>query len=133
MASWRSCGYFSALAAALLLGCNRKYDAVPVKGTLTYEGQPVSGMVVRFEPTVGRPSDSFTDANGAFDMNYTIDRMGVEVDTHKVTAFWPPTDDKANAKPPPLQQKVLADFKQHGPLEVKIEKPQRNFEIKLPR
>jgi hypothetical protein len=128
-----TCGCCLAMFAAMLLGCNKKYDIVPLKGTLTYDGQPVPDMIVRFEPSVGRPSDSFTDANGSFDMSYTIDRMGVEVDTHKVTVFWPPTDDKANAKPPPLQQKVLADFKTHGPLEVTIEKPQSNFEIKLPR
>ena len=126
-------GFCLAMFVSTAVGCSKRYDIVPVKGTLTYDGQPVPDMIVRFEPAVGRPSDSFTDSSGSFDMSYTMDQMGVEVDTHKVTVFWPPTDDKALAKPPPLQQKVLADFKKHGPLEVTIEKPQSNFEIKLPR
>jgi hypothetical protein len=133
MTSWGKCGCCLVMAATVILGCSKKYDIVPVRGHLTYEGQPVSGLIVRFEPTVGRPSDSFTDESGSFDMSYTIDRMGVEVDSHKVMVIWPPTDGKANAKPSPLQQKVLADFKTHGPLDVTIDKPQSNFEIKLPR
>jgi len=131
--SWQSCKCCLVVVTTIVLGCNKKYDVVPLKGHLTYEGEPVPGLIVRFEPSVGRPSDSFTDENGTFDMSYTIDRMGVEVDTHKVTVIWPPTDGKANARPSSLQQKALADFKTHGPLEVTISKPDSNFEIKLPR
>jgi hypothetical protein len=36
-------------------------------------------------------------------------------------------------KPSRLQRDVLADFQKHGPIKVTIDKPQRNFEIKLPR
>jgi hypothetical protein len=133
MANWRTWAHCLAVFATIFLGCNKKYDIVPLKGTLTYDGQPVPDLIVRFEPAVGRPSDSFTDANGSFDMSYTIDRMGVEVDSHKVTVIWPPKDGQANSKPSALQQKVLADFKTHGPLDVTIDKPQSNFEIKLPR
>ena len=121
------------MTATMMLGCSKKYDIVPVKGHLTYEGQPVPGLIVRFEPSVGRPSDSFTDESGAFDMIYPIDRMGVEVDSHNVSVIWPPTDGKANAKPTALQQQALADMKAHGPLEVTIDKPLSDFEIKLPR
>jgi hypothetical protein len=116
-----------------ILGCNSKYDVVSVKGKVTYDGQPVPDMIVRFEPVVGRPSDSFTAADGSFDMSYTLDRMGVEVDSHKVTVIWASPTDAPGAKPTEIQKKVLANFKEKGPIEVKIEKPQPNFEIKLPR
>jgi len=121
------------LLGCAVAGCNPRYDVVPVKGRLTYDGQGVSDMIVRFEPSVGRPSDSFTAADGSFDMCYTLDRMGVEVDTHRVTVIWAPPDERPGLKPSELQQKVLADFKNKGPLEVKVERPLRDFEIKLPR
>lgn len=116
-----------------ILGCNSKYDIVSVKGKVTYDGQPVPDMIVRFEPAVGRPSDSFTAADGSFNMGYTLDRMGVEVDSHEVTVIWASPTDAPGAKPTEIQKKVLADFKENGPIEVKVEKPQPNFEIALPR
>jgi hypothetical protein len=114
-------------------GCGSKYDIVPVKGHLTYDGQPVPDMIVRFEPQVGRPSDSFTAADGSFDMSYSLDRMGVEVDSHKVTVIWASPTDAPGAKPTEIQKKVLADFKEKGPIEIVIEKPLPKFDIKLPR
>ncbi len=128
----------SAMVLLILLGftfvgCNSKYDVVSVRGKLTYDGQPVPDMIVRFEPEVGRPSDSFTAADGSFDMGYTLDRMGVEVDSHKVTVIWASPTDAPGAKPTEIQKKVLANFKEKGPIEIKIEKPLSNFDIKLPR
>lgn len=124
---------FAFLLGGVIVGCKSKYDVVSVKGKLTFDGQPVPDLIVRFEPEVGRPSDSFTAADGSFDMSYSLDRMGVEVDSHKVTVIWASPTDAPGAKPTELQKKVLADFKEKGPIEVKIEKPQPNFDIKLPR
>ena len=121
------------LAMLAALGCSKKYDIVPVHGALTYEGQPVPGMIVRFTPAAGRFSDALTSADGSFDMTYTLDTLGVEVDSHEITVIWSPPTEAGGAKPPDVQSKVLADFKKHGPIAVKIEKPQKNFEIKLPR
>jgi hypothetical protein len=124
---------FALLLGCAIIGCKTNYDVVSVKGKVTYDGQPVPDMIVRFEPVVGRPSDSFTADDGSFDMGYTLDRMGVEVDSHKVTVIWASPTDAPGAKPTEIQKKVLANFKEKGPIEVKIEKPQPNFEIKLPR
>ena len=119
------------LSAAL--GCGKKYDIVPIHGTLLFDGQPVPGMIVRFTPAVGRFSDALTGPDGTFDMTYTLDTMGVEVDSHEITVIWSPPTENAGVRPAELQSKTLADFKQHGPISVTIDKPQRNFEIKLPR
>lgn len=121
------------LALLWAVGCGTKYDIVPVHGVLTYDGQPVPGMIVRFTPVEGRFSDALTEADGTFDMTYTLDTMGVEVDSHEVTIIWSPPSEERGVKPSELQSKAIADFKKHGPLTVKIEKPQKNFEIKLPR
>jgi len=122
-----------ALALGVVGGCAKKYDVVPVRGVLTYEGQPVPGMIVRFQPSVGRFSDGLTAEDGTFEMTYTIDTMGVEVDTHEVTVLWSPPTEDGRVKPSRLQRDVLADFQKHGPIKVTIDTPQRNFEIKLPR
>lgn len=123
-----------ALAVTVAIaGCGGGGNTVPVQGRVTYDGQPVANMVVKFLPAEGRPSEAATNEDGTFDMWYTMDEMGVERDTHSVTVYWTPATDDGTSKPSEMERNVLADFEQNGPIEVVIDKPQTNFEIKLPR
>ena len=120
------------LMLSLAIGCNKKYDVIPVKGTVTYDNQPVPNMRVQFQPDDGRVSQGPTNEDGTFEMVYTAEQMGVEPGEHKVTLLWNPPNPE-DTKPDELSQKVLNDFKANGPIEVTIDKPEKNFEIKLPR
>lgn len=119
--------------AVLVLGCGSKYSTVPVKGAVTYDGQPVAGMIVQFQPENGRASQAQTGEDGTFEMSYTMDQMGVAPGKHRVTVTWSPPSDEEGVKPSDLAKKVLDDFKANGPIELAVEEPQDDFEIKLPR
>lgn len=129
----RSLTFFLGLLGAVSIGCGSKYDVVSIKGKLTCDGQPVPGMIIMFQPTEGRTSEAITADDGSFEMGYSFDQMGVEVDSHKVVISWSPPTDDGKSRPSEIQKKVVADFKANGPLELKIEQAQSDLEIKLPR
>jgi len=73
------------LFVAALTGCgNDGPQIVPVTGTLTYKGQPVTNATVWFQPESGRPSWSHTDEQGHFKLSYDKTRDGAVVGKHKV-------------------------------------------------
>jgi len=57
---------------SVLAGCSNSNSAiVPVSGTLTYKGQPISGVYLRFEPddlNTKATSSAMTEAGGKFVM-----------------------------------------------------------------
>lgn len=62
-------------AGALILsvwGCSKGLPgAVPVNGTVTYNGSPVAGAMVGFIPVneEGKPANGLTDADGSFQLS----------------------------------------------------------------
>jgi hypothetical protein len=73
------------LLALALAGCGRDGSAiVPVTGTLTYKGAPVTNAYLRFRPEHGRPSWAQTDDRGRFVVRYDKDQDGAVVGRHKV-------------------------------------------------
>ena len=119
--------------AFVMTGCGAQSDTPSLKGTLTWDGQPVPNMIVRFSPEEGRASEGKTGADGTFEMCYAMDRMGVERGNHRVTVEWSPPSDEIGLKPDPLAQKVIDDFNKNGPIAAMIDKRQDDFEIRLPR
>ena len=110
------------LIAVAVIGCGGGTSGVvPVEGTLTYQGQPVEGVSVQFEPVAGnRPSTGATDASGHFVLIYSIDEDGAEVGKHNVTFDWQPLSE--NEQPSEAITKIV---EKHGPedgapLEVEI-------------
>jgi hypothetical protein len=82
----RSSVRVSALAGAvcfLLTGCGGS-NVVPVSGTLTYKGKPVTNAFVYFTPENGRPSMGETDQDGRFTLTYDPQTKGAQVGKHKV-------------------------------------------------
>jgi len=57
---------------------------VPVSGTLTYKGKPVTNAFVNFVPENGRPSMGETDQNGKFTLAYDPQTKGAERGKHRV-------------------------------------------------
>jgi hypothetical protein len=73
-----------ALAVCLLLAGCSKSNVVPVSGTLTYKGQPVTNAYVNFVPENGRPSMGETDQNGRFTLVYDPQTKGAQLGKHRV-------------------------------------------------
>ena len=74
---------FALVVCFLLAGCGSS-GVVPVSGTLTYKGQPVTNAIVHFVPEKGRPSMGETDASGRFTLTYDPQTKGAQVGKHKV-------------------------------------------------
>ena len=92
----RSCR--SLLACLLLVpaGCgggDSGVQTVPVSGTVTLDGQPLAGAMVRFEPTGAGgstaegwiDSSGITDAQGRYTLSTPDGMSGAVVGTHKVS------------------------------------------------
>jgi len=66
-----------AVSLAALAGCSEggKSSTVPVSGTVTYKGQPVTDLKILLTPASGRPADGVLDSKGHFD-SLTTDKPG---------------------------------------------------------
>jgi hypothetical protein len=75
------------LLATVAAGCGRKDGRVPVRGTVTYRGQPLPNALVVFMPeTPGvLPSSGLTDRNGRYQLMTTVPGDGAAVGKHRVT------------------------------------------------
>jgi len=103
---WMCVGILSAVILSSI-GCGRS-DLPPlgrVRGTVTLDGKPLSGVVVTFQPEKGRPAVANTDSNGNYDVIYTEGVKGANVGPNTVRVLWPdgesggpPIPDKYNAK-----------------------------------
>lgn len=95
----------SAAAFALLLllclpGC-RDGSVGRVRGVVTYDGAPVQGLEVEFNPVgEGRSSIGFTDQQGHYELQYTLQKKGALVGEHKVRVSIPPGADLGFRIPP---------------------------------
>jgi len=75
---------FAALVCLLLAGCGGS-GVVPVSGTLSYKGKPVTNAYINFVPEGGgRPSTAETDENGRFTLVYDLQTKGAKVGKHRV-------------------------------------------------
>ncbi|MCA9086685.1 MAG: hypothetical protein KDA81_21660 [Planctomycetaceae bacterium] len=55
-----------------------------VSGTITFDGNPLSGVAVTFVPDGGRPAMGKTDADGKYELTYIRDTPGCKVGHNKV-------------------------------------------------
>jgi hypothetical protein len=73
-----------AAGCLLLAGCGGS-GLVPVSGTLTFKGKPVTNAIVNFAPADnGRPSSGKTDAAGKFTLYFDPDTKGIKPGKYKV-------------------------------------------------
>ncbi len=72
--------YLLILLALLAAGCNRGPVVGTVKGTITWDGQPVDGGLIRLVPTDGnsQPADCIVTA-GAYSITMPVGEKKVEI------------------------------------------------------
>ena len=80
------------LLVAVVVGCSDGGDSgpelVPVSGTVTLDGKPLSGTTVNFVPTgstLGGNCYGVTDASGRYELMVDEDHKGAAVGEYKVT------------------------------------------------
>jgi hypothetical protein len=130
------------LVLAVASGCGSGGpQIVPVEGTVTHNGEPVSDLRIYFAPTEGRPSWAVSDSSGHFVLDYDPEHKGAKVGTHKVWvvdqgAIVDPTaamsGGGARAKRSPAIAQIVEKFgREKSTLEVEVKKADRNFQLKL--
>ncbi|PQO45815.1 hypothetical protein [Blastopirellula marina] len=70
-----------------LAGCSGPSDQPDlgeVHGTITLDGQPLSGVAVVFQPEIGRPAHGRTDAQGSYELTYIRDTRGTKIGRNRV-------------------------------------------------
>ncbi len=98
-----------ALLAALLLGCcsgcgakgaGTLPDLIPVKGKITFKGQPLTTGTVHFEPDdFGRPATGKLQSDGTFVLSTLREADGVVAGHHRVSVTGTNTKSKSGAVP----------------------------------
>lgn len=69
----------------LAQGCGTKGPPLgDVKGSITLDDKPLSGATVEFQPASGAPSYGESDANGTYELYYTVRRTGALLGAHTV-------------------------------------------------
>ncbi len=70
-------------------------ETVAASGTLTYQGKPLPGYQVSFQPVSGdRPASAISDAEGTFVLGTNDASDGAVPGSHRVTVVWvAPGDD----------------------------------------
>ncbi len=67
-------------------GSGRPPDLIPVKGTVSYKGKPLTKGTIKFEPDgYGRPARGQLQADGSFVLTTAKDGDGVVPGEHRVT------------------------------------------------
>ncbi|WP_417386336.1 carboxypeptidase regulatory-like domain-containing protein [Gimesia sp.] len=78
------CG-LNCLIYLMLTGCgNSGPDLATVTGNITLDGQPVADARVEFSPSEGRTSVGTTNADGVYELQFSIDRAGAMIGHHSV-------------------------------------------------
>lgn len=72
---------------SLIVGCGGTGEVQPVSGTVTLDGQPLAGVMVRFTPQTGEKRTTSlgkTDEQGHYELRYTSQLQGALIGTHMV-------------------------------------------------
>lgn len=125
---------FAALTAAALVGCGAMGGSgapatlVPVKGKVTYKGQPLSRGRIRFTPDdgFGRPAFATLKSDGTYALTTEKEGDGVVAGHHRVTlqdtGIKSPRDTIAKKLASPAGSGLTAD--------VDAEHSEHNFDVK---
>lgn len=121
-----------------LAGCSGDdgVELVPVTGVVKLDSQPLANARVVFMPKSGRPSAGMTDAEGRYELFYTVDEPGVLPGPHtiSISTFVEPdsdTDDPVRQKGQPESIPSIYNRKSTLTQEITPEHSEPvNFELK---
>ena len=115
-----------------------------VTGTVTLDGQPLSGIDVVFTPQNGRPARGKTNAEGKYDLIYIRDTRGTKTGHNRVEIApieegdddsAEPGDDSAPSPKPTAARsrkpKVPAQYNTKSILEANVQPGENVFDYKL--
>lgn len=120
-------------------------DLGQVQGTITFDGKPLSGIVVVFQPDNGRPARGRTDAEGKYDLTYIRNTRGTKVGHNRVEIAPSEEEDfdvEAESDPDGNAPRRPAKFKSGKPkippkynirseLEVDVQPGENTFDFEL--
>ncbi|WP_437206289.1 carboxypeptidase regulatory-like domain-containing protein [Planctomicrobium sp. SH664] len=95
---WGICG--SAALLLLMAGCSQQeFQLGDVGGTVTYDGQPLVGASVVFQPEgeIGTISTDVTNSEGQYHLSFNRHEKGAIVGNHSVSIIVWPSDDQPTA------------------------------------
>ncbi len=136
--------YNRTVAAAILLvlfvstGCGDGNGLVSASGTVTLDGQPLSGVVVEFRPNTAGDGSFFgrTDSSGRYRMMRTAFQSGVAPGEYSVLIYYEPEDDPScSCETEQDQREIPARYRSPSELHVTVEARGRNrldFELSSP-
>ena len=111
-----------------LLGCGGpKFGKVT--GKVTMDGKPLAGVAVRFEDEGGSATIAKTDAEGNYEMRYSVQQIGTPVGKHKVTILTPAPETEGTGER--YKEKLPARYNRNSKMveEVKGGNQTINFEL----
>jgi hypothetical protein len=98
--AWSRRGAFVALFVSLIFiaGCGSDRAYAPVSGVVTFEGKPLAGGTVNFQPVAksgtniaGKGSNALCDSDGRFELMTVDGKPGAAVGEHRVRIYGPKT------------------------------------------
>lgn len=131
---------------AMQVGCTSsdQPELGQVRGTITLDGMPLTGVAVVFQPDNGRPARGMTDAEGKYELTYIRQTKGTKVGSNRVeiapseegeeaadveTGDEAPQSAPVNAKPgKPL---VPARYNTQSELKVDVQPGENTFDFQL--
>lgn len=114
------------LVLPLISGCGRSRAApfagmtIPVRGTVHYKGQPLTGGSITFEPDGGREAHSSIGPDGSFQLTTFQNGDGAVPGTHRVAVTGQPRL--------PMKYRNLSS----SGVEVEVAAGTQNYPIELP-
>jgi hypothetical protein len=134
----RTVGTAILLVLLVSTGCGDGSGLVSASGTVTLDGQPLSGVVVEFRPsTAGGPSFfGRTDSSGRYRMMRTAFQSGVAPGEYFVLIYYESTDDPScSCETEQERREIPARYRFPAELQVTVEARGRNrfdFELMSP-
>lgn len=118
-------------------------DLGQVQGTVTFDGKPLSGVVVVFQPDVGRPAHGRTDSEGKYDLTYIRTTRGTKIGHNRVEIAPSEEDDDPaeelvdpdTVKPKRQRKsgkpKIPARYNRKSELEADVKPGENTFDFEL--
>ena len=124
------CSRTLSLATALLfvaaMGCDSGVPLGQVSGKITYDGQPIPYAEIEFQPiSRGKSSIGFSDKDGNYYMQYTLNRKGALVGKHMVSVAL-----RSHTGPAPIEIPQKYGAKSEVEFEVQAGTNEYDIEIK---